>query len=152
MISPSSPGPGTPPSSFRRWQEFALRSAAGGLLAETWSEFFFNAAFAATNSRLVYFAEDQREDDPLPGTPLSWITWTQVLVAHVLQRGPPQWVLRHLPPPPEQVCATLPYVSTFDFRRYCTLIRPVSVTNLDGGERLAGRTVSLSQGIWWATI
>ncbi len=78
-----------PPSSFRRWQEYALRSAAGGLLSEAWSDFFYSTNFIATNSRLVYYTDDPRPDSSTPGAPLAWTTWTQVLVAHIVQRGDP---------------------------------------------------------------
>ena len=99
-----------PPSFFRRWQEYILRMAAGGFLAETWSEYFTTVSTAAPYSRLVYYVESSHEVS-LRDPPLAWLTWTQVLADHLIPRGPPDWVTRHLPPSPNNVCHAPPQVS-----------------------------------------
>ena len=139
-----------PPSYFRRWQEYALRLAAGGLLVETWSQFLPALSTAAPASRLVYHEEGWEEDGLSRSPNLAWLTWTQVLAAHVVRRGPPGWVIQHLPPAPEHVCPNLPPGQ--DYRKYRNLVRPVVIPEVDGGERVTGRTISLCQGLWWAVI
>ena len=75
-----------PPSFFRRWQEYTLRLAAGGLLIETWSSFFPAISTAAPNSRLVSYVEGRSDDVNPHDPPLSWITWTQILAARSEER------------------------------------------------------------------
>ena len=117
---------------------------------ETWSQFLPAISTAAPSSRLVYYIEGWDDGEAPRSPPLSWLTWTQVLTTHIIRRGPPDWIMRHLPPAPEQVCTALP--PGRDYRKYRNLIRPISVPEIDGGERVTGRAISLSQGLWWAAV
>ncbi len=137
-----------PPSFYRRWQEYTLRMAAGGLLTETWSEYFPAVRAVAPNSRLVYHVEGSHEM-PFRDPPLPWLTWTQILAEHLTHRGPPDWVTRHLPPSPGNVRYAPP---PGEFGQFRTLVRPIVIHEEDGRERVASRTISLSQGLWWAVL
>ncbi len=58
--------------------------------------------------------------------------------------------IQYLPPTPENVCTAL--APGQDFRRYRNLVRPIVIPEVDGGERVTGRAISLCQGLWWAVI